>query len=117
MSAERKSVWVWVAVAAALVIIANLLGAGIRRFADAGKNQPKNDIIAIHPVAEKWVSDHDGGCPTVPQLKAEKELSGSSKIDDPWGSPYRISCDGLKVTMHCDGPDRRPNTADDLHYP
>jgi hypothetical protein len=114
---ERRSIWPIGAVAALLVVMGGTFFFGVRKFASASKFQPKNDIISIHPIAEKWVYEHEGQCPTVDRLIAEKELSTTSRREDPWGSPYRITCDGTVVHVHCDGPDRTPDTADDLRYP
>src|SRR6185369_2549057 len=62
----------------------------IPKYAESQKNQAKIDARTIHPVAEKYKVDHPGQCPTVEQLRAEKELSAASKITDPWDTPYKI---------------------------
>lgn len=106
-----------------IFVLAGMFALGVRstrRFADAQKNQPRNDVIAIQPVAEKWVSDHGGECPTVERLREERELSPSSKIDDPWGNVYRIQCDSRGsgvVRVSSLGPDGKADTADDIRYP
>src|SRR3954464_9809163 len=65
----------------------------IPKYAESQKNQAKIDARTIHPVAEKFRVDHPGQqCPTVEQLRTEKELSAASKITDPWDSPYAIRC-------------------------
>mgnify|MGYP000870834184 CR=1 FL=1 len=112
---------------AVIFVLAGVFALGVRstrRFADVQKNQPRNDVIAIQPVAEKWVSDH-GECPTVERLRDERELSPSSKIDDPWGNVYRIQCDAIGsgaprpavVRVSSLGPDGKADTADDIRYP
>src|SRR5947207_15819512 len=61
----------------------------IPKYAESQKNQAKIDSRTIHPIAEKFRVDHPGGqCPTVEQMRAEKELSAASKITDPWDTPY-----------------------------
>ncbi len=77
----------------------------IPKYAEAQKKQAKNDIIAIHPIAEKYRVDHPGQCPTVEQLRAEKELSASSKITDPWETPYQIRCADDDTYVLSYGPD------------
>ena len=48
--------------------------------------------------------DHPGVCPTVEQLRAEKELSAASKITDPWDTPYKIVCGDDDIYVVSFGP-------------
>jgi general secretion pathway protein G len=89
----------------------------IPKYAEAQKKQAKNDVIAIHPIAEKYRVDHAGTCPTVEQLRAEKELSASSKITDPWETPYQIRCADDDTYVLSFGPDKKEGTADDIKIP
>ena len=89
----------------------------IPKYAKAQKDQSKNDIMAIHPIAEKYRVDHTGTCPTVEQLRAEKELSATSKITDPWDTPYQIRCADDETYVLSFGPDKKENTADDIRVP
>ncbi|MBX3233766.1 MAG: type II secretion system protein GspG [Labilithrix sp.] len=77
--------------------------------------QAKYDCLALHPVAEKWVVDHAGECPTVARLRAEREISPGSKITDPWGHEYEIECgESDEVVVRSFGPDGRAGTHDDI---
>jgi len=78
------------------------------------RSQAKNDVSAILPVADKWVADHPGQCPTMKRLRDDKELSAGSKLTDPWDRTYRIECQE-SIAVISDGPDRRAGTADDIH--
>jgi general secretion pathway protein G len=89
----------------------------IPKYAEAQKKQAKNDVIAIHPIAEKYRVDHPGNCVTVEQLRAEKELSASSKITDPWETPYQIRCAEDETYVLSFGPDKKEGTADDIKIP
>ncbi|MBX3233666.1 MAG: prepilin-type N-terminal cleavage/methylation domain-containing protein [Labilithrix sp.] len=89
----------------------------IPKYAEAQKKQAKNDVLAIHPVAEKYRVDHPGSCVTVEQLKAEKELSPGSKITDPWDTPYKINCADDETYVLSAGPDKKEGTADDIRIP
>jgi general secretion pathway protein G len=51
-------------------------------------------------------------CPAVPDLVAARKLD-PAKINDPWGTPYRVLCDD-DVHGVSDGRDRRPSTPDDV---
>jgi len=92
----------------------------IPKYAEAQKKQAKNDVLAIHPVAEKYRVDHSasaGSCVTAEQLKAEKELSPGSKITDPWDTPYAIRCAEDETFVISFGPDKKEGTADDIKIP
>jgi general secretion pathway protein G len=90
----------------------------IPKFTESQKNQAKIDARTIHPIAEKYRADHPGQCPTVEQLRAEKEISATSKITDPWDSPYQIRCaDNEEIYILSFGPDKKEGTADDIRIP
>ena len=62
--------------------------------------------------------DHTGdGCPTVELLRDKNELSKSSKITDPWDSPYKIICGDEDITVLSFGPDKKEGTPDDIRIP
>lgn len=89
----------------------------IPKYAESQKNQAKIDARTIHPVAEKYKVDHPGQCPTVEQLRAEKELSAASKITDPWDTPYAIRCQDEEIYILSFGPDKKEGTQDDIRIP
>ena len=89
----------------------------IPKYAESQKNQAKIDARTIHPVAEKYKVDHPGQCPTVEQLRADKELSAASKITDPWDSPYQIRCQDEDIYIMSYGPDKKEGTPDDIRIP
>jgi general secretion pathway protein G len=89
----------------------------IPKYAESQKNQAKIDARTIHPVAEKYKVDHPGQCPTVEQLRAEKELSAASKITDPWDTPYAIRCQDEEIYIMSFGPDKKEGTQDDIRIP
>jgi general secretion pathway protein G len=73
---------------------------------------------AIRPIAALWRSDHESdACPTVEQLRADGLLDASSSATDAWGSRYIITCEANETSVVSYGPDRRPNTDDDLREP
>jgi prepilin-type N-terminal cleavage/methylation domain-containing protein len=67
----------------------------------------------------KMTSALDGalGCPSFETLIEHEVLEENSPRHDPWGNPWRIECDGSKVTVTTSGPDRQPGTADDIRVP
>lgn len=106
-----------------VLAIVGLIAGGVAvvavpKYQESQKNQAKIDARTIHPVAEKYRVDHPGSpCPTVEQLRAERELSAASKITDPWDSPYKIVCGDDDVAVLSLGPDKKENTTDDIRIP
>lgn len=70
---------------------------------------------AVRQAAELYLNtDAEGGaCPLVKDLIASKKLD-AKKTDDPWGTPYRITCEGDEVRVHSNGRDAKENTPDDV---
>lgn len=105
-----------------VLAIVGLIAGGVAvvavpKYQESQKNQAKIDARTIHPVAEKYQVDHPGVCPTVEQLRAEKELSAASKITDPWDTPYKIICADEELMIVSFGPDKKENTQDDIRIP
>src|SRR6188474_3097746 len=105
-----------------VLAIVGLIAGGVAvvavpKYQESQKNQAKIDARTIHPVAEKYKVDHPGVCPTVEQLRAEKELSAASKITDPWDSPYQIRCQDEEIYIVSFGPDKKEGTNDDIRIP
>lgn len=66
----------------------------------------------------QWKAVHPSeDCPTVDQLKTEKDLDTGFNVKDPWGIPYRLSCEADEITCTSSGPDRKEGTDDDVRYP
>ena len=105
-----------------VLAIVGLIAGGVAvvavpKYQESQKHQAKIDARTIHPVAEKYKVDHPGVCPTVEQLRAEKELSAASKVTDPWDSPYKIICGDDDIMVLSFGPDKKENTNDDIRIP
>ena len=102
-----------------LAIVA-LIGGGIgfavnKQFQKARIKQAANDCTQLRQVAMQYIAlSNPGGCPTAQQLKADGELDRSSKIEDPWGQPYTIACEGTEVIVRSAGPDGQENSDDDI---
>ena len=43
-------------------------------------------------------------------------VGGERFLDDPWGRPYRLVCEGKRWRVISNGPDGVPNTADDISF-
>lgn len=70
----------------------------------------------IEQAAELWIhlDGTPGACPSLSDLVHTRKMD-RSRTEDPWGSPYQITCaaDGVHVTSS--GRDRLFNTPDDIH--
>ena len=66
-----------------------------------------------------WATSNDAAtCPTVPMLIADGALDrGKSTKADPWGQPWKIQCDASDATIVSLGPDKLPDTEDDIRAP
>lgn len=106
-----------------VLAIVGLIAGGVAvvavpKYQQAQKKQAHTDAITIHPVAEKYRVDHPGDqCPTVAELRAARELSATSKLTDPWDTPYQIVCGEDMVTVLSLGPDKKEGTKDDIRVP
>ena len=89
------------------------------RLASAQRSHAQVDARTLHPAAEKYRADHPTDpCPTVEILREKGEVSRSSKLTDPWDTPYQIVCKGDDdVVVVSWGPDKKEGTADDIRVP
>ena len=84
---------------------------------------PSKGAVARHEtrsylmVAEKYVVDHPGVCPTPEQLREAREIPSASNIEDPWGKPYLVRCRGNEVVVLSYGLDGKEGTKDDVIAP
>ena len=52
-------------------------------------------------------------CPSLDDLIAARSVDAED-ADDPWDSPYEVSCDDLEVIVRSAGPDRQLGSDDDI---
>ena len=65
-----------------------------------------------------WKQAHPGeDCPTVDQLRQEKDLDTRLRPKDPWGNTFKLTCDTDEITCTSAGPDRKEGTEDDIIVP
>jgi hypothetical protein len=58
-----------------------------------------------------------GRCPTVEDLKADRDLDTGFALRDPWGGRYEIRCGDDEIICSSPGPDRQRGTEDDIVIP
>jgi prepilin-type N-terminal cleavage/methylation domain-containing protein len=107
----------------AVAIIAMLSGAVAvaviiqKRNADISLTTSNAEIIR-GGVDTWWMSHGANECPTVKELVADGALKrGKSAQADAWGQPWRILCDVGDATVISRGPDKTPDTEDDIRVP
>jgi general secretion pathway protein G len=106
-----------------VLAIVGLIAGGIAvfaipKFAQAQKDTTANSAKALYQIAELWRSTHGGECPTVERLRADKEISATSKTTDAWDLPFKIECpDETTTSVLSAGPDKKEGTADDIRIP
>ena len=64
-----------------------------------------------------WLANESGECPTLDDLIRSGGADEDTSRVDPWGSAWRIECDGARVSVSSDGPDRKAGTTDDIRVP
>jgi general secretion pathway protein G len=94
-------------------------GSGINS-ADTRANigKARTGCNTIRQATMQWQAIHPGGaCPTVEQLRKEKDLETGFSLTDPWGNPYKVNCDNDEITCTTAGPDHKDGTEDDILVP
>lgn len=88
-------------------------------FDKARKETTRQSALQIRQAVNTWrMSRSSGDCPDVAALVADQEIDQASKAKDAWEQPFTISCDergGVHVASA--GPDKKPDTEDDIRVP
>lgn len=104
-----------------VVAIMALIAGGVSflvlpKYREAQVSTADTTARTIRQAANLWRSLKGGAdeCPTVSRLIEDKEIDPSSTTEDPWGSPFEISCTEDDVTVSSPGPDGKQGTPDDV---
>jgi general secretion pathway protein G len=109
---------VLIVVAIMSLIATTVVVAVIPKFQKAQEDTALNSAREIRNAVVRWRATRGGDqCPTVSQLVSDKEIDTASKIDDPWGSQFKIVCGEDEVTVSSPGRDKKEGSADDLSVP
>lgn len=81
---------------------------------ETARARARVDMQAIHGAALHYRAVN-GDCPSPAGLVVAKAIDPASRLDDPWGRPYRIACVDDDVTVTSSGPDKKWDTVDDVH--
>jgi general secretion pathway protein G len=108
---------VLIVVAIMSLMSAAVVVAVIPKFKDAQVKTADQSAREIRNAVTRYRSRGTETCPTVTQLVSEKEIDSASKLDDPWGSAFKIECADDEVYVLSLGPDKKEGTADDISIP
>lgn len=106
-----------------VVAILSLISAGVSvavlpKFKETQIKTATTNALEIRNAANRWRAARGGSdCPSVSQLVQDKEIDTASKQDDPWGSPYKITCAEDETTVSSPGPDKKEGSKDDIYVP
>jgi general secretion pathway protein G len=89
----------------------------IPKFKDAQIQTASANCREVRNAVSRFRARGGDQCPTLAQLVSEKEIDTAAKLDDPWGSPYKIECAEDEVYVTSLGPDKKENSADDIVIP
>jgi general secretion pathway protein G len=108
---------VLIVVAIMSLMSAAVVVAVIPKFKDAQVKTADQSAREIRNAVTRYRARGTDTCPTVTQLVSEKEIDSASKLDDPWGSAFKIECADDEVYVYSPGPDKKEGTADDISIP
>lgn len=74
------------------------------------------DAAAILDAVERFRHDEEG-CPTLSALAHDRVLHRDARLDDPWGTRFRVVCTDTSVRVLSAGQDGKFGTSDDLSVP
>jgi prepilin-type N-terminal cleavage/methylation domain-containing protein len=89
---------------------------GYKKHADVSLTTTNAQTIRMG--VKSWWVDHDSGsCPTVRMLVADGALDRGKVDFDAWGQPWAIKCEENDATVISRGPDKTPDTENDIRVP
>lgn len=89
----------------------------VPKFKEGQISAAHTNAKTLQPIADAWRANHNE-CPTIQRLKEDREIAGTSSINDPWGHPYLIRCEeGQDTLITSWGPDGKDGTQDDIREP
>lgn len=105
---------------AIIAMISGAVAVGVVKYMEKARiSTTRSNAQTIRNNMKTYWIDHDTGtCPTVKELVAEGLLDkGKSVEKDAWGQPWRLACEDGDVTVISKGPDKQPDTEDDIREP
>jgi general secretion pathway protein G len=106
-------------VVAIIALISSGIGFALFKHVEGVKiSNTKTNARQIRAAVKVWWLDNPPEqCPSVDDLVEHQTLDRDSPRLDPWGSEWRLQCQDHDVTVTSIGPDRSPDTDDDIRVP
>jgi general secretion pathway protein G len=105
---------------AIIAMISAAVTVGIMKIAERQKiSLTRTNGETLRTAVKMWrATENESGCPSVPNLIADGMLDrGKSAKTDAWGQPWVIECQDFDATIISTGPDKLPDTEDDIRVP
>ena len=106
---------------AIIAMISAAVTVGIMKIAERQKiSLTRTNGETLRTAVKMWRSTEGDatGCQSVPNLITDGMLDrGKSAKTDAWGQPWVIECDATDATIVSLGPDKLPDTEDDIRVP
>jgi type II secretory pathway pseudopilin PulG len=106
---------------AIIAMISAAVTVGIMKIAERQKiSLTRTNGETLRTAVKMWrTSENDGSsCPSVPTLIADGMLDrGKAAKTDAWGQAWVIQCQDFDATIVSYGPDKLPDTEDDIRVP
>jgi general secretion pathway protein G len=80
----------------------------------AEQDQAERDATVILEAATTWQKRGESGCPSLSKLVEEHVIPRAARLDDPWGTRFRLECDQRGLSVWSPGADGRRATSDDV---
>jgi prepilin-type N-terminal cleavage/methylation domain-containing protein len=108
-----------VAIAIIAMISAGITVAVVKIADDSKKKMTVTNAQTLRAGIKSWWLDHDNAtCPDVKTLIADGAIDKNKSVaEDGWGQPWRFNCEQYDVTVISKGPDKKPDTEDDIRVP
>ncbi|HSN99952.1 MAG TPA: type II secretion system protein [Candidatus Nanopelagicales bacterium] len=93
-------------------------GAAFAVIPEFRKTQVKSAVLGAGVVKQaadlyRELESSSDACPTIQDLVSARKID-SSKINDPWGQPYKIKCEDSEIRVISSGRDRKEPSPDDV---
>jgi general secretion pathway protein G len=110
---------IMVAIAIIAMVSAGVTVAIVGYFNKAKITTTKTSAQTIRSGVKAWWLENDTStCPDVKVLVTDGAIDRGKKVgEDAWGQPWRIVCELNDVTIISKGPDKLPDTEDDIRVP
>lgn len=106
-----------------VAIIAMITGAvavvAVPKMREAQVKTAQTAARTVRNAVQQWqLSNNDyASCPTVSELVQDKQLDSGQATTDPWGEDFTITCADDEVVVQSNGPDKKPDSPDDVVVP